>query len=66
MINTDELYEEAKKIILEQNRASTSLLQRRLKIGFARAWNLMEMLETMEVVGPAEGSKPREILIKTT
>lgn len=59
----DELYDEAKQLILQAGRASTSYLQRRLKIGYARAARLMDLLEEAGVVGPADGAKPREILI---
>lgn len=59
----DELFEEAKEIILQAGKASTSFLQRRLKIGYARAARLMDLLEEAGVVGPGEGAKPREILI---
>lgn len=59
----DPLYEEAVKIILESKQASVSYLQRRLKIGFNRAARLIEQMEAEGIVGPAYGSKPREILI---
>lgn len=55
------LYEEAKRIVIEAGRASSSLLQRRLRIGYARAARLIDMLEEKGVVGPADGAKPREI-----
>lgn len=58
----EELLEEAKRIIIEANRASTSLLQRRLKIGYSRAARIIDILEEQGVVGPAEGSKPREVI----
>ena len=61
----DPLYEEAKRIVIEARKASSSLLQRRLRIGYARAARLIDMLEEQEIVGPGEGAKPREILIKT-
>jgi len=57
----DPLYEEAKRIVIEANKASSSLLQRRLRIGYARAARLIDMLEEQGVVGPQEGSKPREV-----
>ncbi|MCD6148109.1 DNA translocase FtsK, partial [bacterium] len=56
----DPLYEEAKKTVLESKRASASLLQRRLRIGYARAARLLDMLEEEGIVGPARGAKPRE------
>ena len=59
----DPLYEEGKQIIIDSDRASTSLLQRRLKIGYARAARLIDMMEQKGVVGPARGAKPRKILI---
>jgi S-DNA-T family DNA segregation ATPase FtsK/SpoIIIE len=59
----DELFDEAKEIILQAGKASTSYLQRRLKIGYARAARLMDLLEEAGIVGPGEGAKPREILI---
>jgi S-DNA-T family DNA segregation ATPase FtsK/SpoIIIE len=57
----DELLEEAVKLVIDSNRASTSLLQRRLGIGYPRASRLMDQLEEEGVIGPAEGSKPREV-----
>jgi S-DNA-T family DNA segregation ATPase FtsK/SpoIIIE len=58
----DNLYQSALDIVLSTGNASTTFLQRKLKIGYARAASLMDMLETRGVVGPAEGSKPRQIL----
>ena len=58
----DELYEEAREIVIEAGKASSSYLQRKLKIGYSRAARLLDMLEERGVVGPADGSKPREIL----
>ncbi len=59
----DELFSEAKEIIIKANKASTSLLQRRLSIGYGRAAKILDMLEEGGIVGPSNGSKPREILI---
>lgn len=59
----DDLAEEAKEIVLKAGKASATLLQRRLRVGYARAARLLDILEEMGVVGPAEGSKPREVLI---
>ena len=61
----DPLYEEAKRIVIEARKASASLLQRRLRIGYARAARLLDILEERGIVGPGEGAKPREILMKT-
>jgi len=59
----DPLYEEAKKVVTEAKKASSSLLQRRLRIGYARAARLIDMLEQKGVVGPGEGAKPREVYL---
>lgn len=61
---SDELYELAKGIVVNSGKASTSLLQRKLRIGYSRASRLMDMLEERRVVGPANGAEPREIFIK--
>lgn len=53
----------AARLVFEARRGSTSLLQRRLKVGFARAGRLMDMLENMGVVGPYQGSKPRDLMV---
>lgn len=58
----DDLYEEARQAVEEAGRASTSYLQRKLKIGYSRAARLMDVLESKGVIGAADGSKPREIL----
>lgn len=59
---SDELYEPARDFVLEQGRASISLLQRHLKIGFNRAARLMEQFEREGIIGPADGSKPRQVI----
>ncbi len=59
----DELYEDAKNMVIEAGKASTSYLQRRLRVGYARAARLMDMLEDRGIIGPANGSKAREILV---
>jgi DNA segregation ATPase FtsK/SpoIIIE, S-DNA-T family len=58
----DEMFEDAVRLVLEFGKASTSLLQRRLRIGYGRAAHLIDMMERDGIVGPADGSKPREIL----
>lgn len=60
----DELYEEAREVVVHTGKASTSYLQRKLGVGYARAARLMDMLEERGVVGPGSGSKPREVLVK--
>lgn len=60
----DPMLEEAIKCIMEVGQASTSLLQRRLRLGYARAGRLIDEMEKMGIVGPHEGSKPRQILIR--
>lgn len=57
----DPLFEDAKKIIIESGKASASLLQRRMKVGYARAARLLDELEEAGIVGPADGAKPREL-----
>lgn len=58
----DELYEQAREIVMSAGKASSSYLQRRLKVGYARAARLLDILEERGVVGPGEGSKPREVM----
>lgn len=58
----DELLPAAKKVIIESQKASASLLQRRLRIGYARAARLLDILEEQGFIGPADGAKPRELL----
>ena len=58
----DPLYEKALEIVMNQGKASASYIQRRLKVGYNRAARLVEVMEQQGVVGPAQGSKPREIL----
>ncbi|MGA9172879.1 MAG: DNA translocase FtsK [Thermoactinomyces sp.] len=59
----DELFPQAVKLVLEAKTASVSLLQRRLRVGYTRAARLIDMMESNGIVGPYEGSKPREVLI---
>ncbi len=58
----DELYEEARELVINSKKASTSYLQRKLKVGYSRAARIIDMLEERGVVGPANGSKAREII----
>jgi DNA segregation ATPase FtsK/SpoIIIE, S-DNA-T family len=66
MEDDDEMYEEARQCVIEAGKASTSYLQRKLKLGYARAARLMDKLEERGVIGPGEGAKPREVLEKIT
>ena len=59
----DDLYGEAKETVIAAGKASTSYLQRKLKIGYSRAARIMDILEENGVIGPADGSKPREVLV---
>lgn len=62
----DELYSEAKRLVIEAKRASTSYIQRKLRVGYARAARIMDMLEERNVIAPGDGSsKPREVLETT-
>jgi S-DNA-T family DNA segregation ATPase FtsK/SpoIIIE len=58
----DDMYEPAREAVITANKASTSFVQRKLGIGYSRAAKLMDMLEERGVIGPANGSKPREII----
>ncbi|MBU2025367.1 MAG: DNA translocase FtsK 4TM domain-containing protein [Patescibacteria group bacterium] len=58
----DELFLPAKQVVIENQKASATLLQRKLKVGYARAARIMEMLEEGGIIGPANGAKPRQIL----
>ncbi len=58
------MYEEARVCVIEAGKASTSYLQRKLKLGYARAARLMDKLEERGVIGPGDGAKPREVLEK--
>jgi S-DNA-T family DNA segregation ATPase FtsK/SpoIIIE len=63
MLGEDDLYEDAKETVVMAGKASASLLQRRLRVGYARAARLLDMLEEDGIIGPAEGAKPRDVLI---
>jgi S-DNA-T family DNA segregation ATPase FtsK/SpoIIIE len=60
----DDLYQDAVRVVLEAGRASTSTLQRRLRIGYGRAARLIDLMEKDGIVGPADGTRPREVLKK--
>lgn len=61
----DPLYEAAKEIVCQLDKVSTSLIQRRLSLGYARACRVLDQLEAEGIIGPAVGSKPREVLKKS-
>ncbi|HIP49833.1 MAG TPA: DNA translocase FtsK, partial [Candidatus Pacebacteria bacterium] len=60
----DPIYEEAKELVITAGKASTSYIQRKLRVGYSRAARLIDELEDNGIVGPAEGSKPRNILVE--
>ncbi len=60
----DDLYEDAREVVINTGKASTSYLQRKLRVGYARAARLIDILEEKGVIGPGDGAKPREVLIK--
>ncbi|HEY0556647.1 MAG TPA: DNA translocase FtsK [Thermoanaerobaculia bacterium] len=62
--NDDELYDEAARLVIAERQASASFLQRRMRIGFSRAARLIDMMERDGLLGPSQGSKPREVLVK--
>jgi S-DNA-T family DNA segregation ATPase FtsK/SpoIIIE len=64
IVEEDPLLEEAERLVIQAQKASASFLQRRMKIGYARAARLLDLLEKKGIVGPARGSKPREVLVK--
>lgn len=61
--NEDDLYKDAVRVVIEGGKASASMLQRRLRIGYARAARLIEDMEDQGLIGPADGARPREVLI---
>jgi len=61
----DDMFRDAVRVVIENKKASTSLLQRRLRIGYGRAARLIETMEEQGIVGPADGSRPREVLVSS-
>jgi S-DNA-T family DNA segregation ATPase FtsK/SpoIIIE len=59
----DDMIEDAARLVVQNQHGSTSMIQRRLKLGYNRAGRIMDQLEALGIVGPAEGSKPREVLV---
>ncbi|MDP3697220.1 MAG: DNA translocase FtsK 4TM domain-containing protein [Candidatus Taylorbacteria bacterium] len=62
-VDDDIMYDEAKEVVAQAGKASASLLQRRLRVGYARAARLLDILEEKGIIGPGEGAKPREVFI---
>jgi len=63
--NEDSMYKDALRVVIEGRKASASLLQRRLRVGYARAARLIETMEEQGVIGPADGAKPRDVLVRS-
>ena len=61
----DDMFKDAVRVVLENRKASTSLLQRRLRIGYGRASRIIDEMEERGVIGPADGARPREVLIRS-
>lgn len=63
--NEDSMYKDALRVVIDSRKASASLLQRRLRVGYARAARLIETMEEQGVIGPADGAKPRDVLVRS-
>jgi len=63
--DADPLYNEARQLVIQAQKASASYLQRRLRVGYARAARLLDILENNGVIGSADGAKPRDVLIRS-
>jgi S-DNA-T family DNA segregation ATPase FtsK/SpoIIIE len=61
----DDMYKDAVQVVVDNGKASASLLQRRLRVGYARAARLIETMEEQGIIGPADGARPREVLISS-
>jgi S-DNA-T family DNA segregation ATPase FtsK/SpoIIIE len=61
----DAIYKDAVRVVMDSGKASASLLQRRLRVGYARAARLIETMEDQGIIGPADGARPREVLISS-
>jgi S-DNA-T family DNA segregation ATPase FtsK/SpoIIIE len=63
--NDDSMYQDAVRVVIDSGKASASLLQRRLRVGYARAARLIEDMEEQGIIGPADGARPREVLVSS-
>jgi S-DNA-T family DNA segregation ATPase FtsK/SpoIIIE len=63
--NEDDMFKDAVRVVIDSGKASASLLQRRLRVGYARAARLIESMEDQGLIGPADGARPREVLISS-
>jgi S-DNA-T family DNA segregation ATPase FtsK/SpoIIIE len=61
----DEMFESAAELVIQNGKASATLLQRRLRVGYPKAARLIDLLEDRGVIGPADGSRPREVLVSS-
>ena len=61
----DDMYRDAVRVVIEGGKASASLLQRRLRVGYARAARLIEQMEEQGIIGPADGARPRDVLVSS-
>jgi S-DNA-T family DNA segregation ATPase FtsK/SpoIIIE len=59
------MWKDAVRVVIDNRKASTSLLQRKLRIGYGRASRLMDIMEERGIIGPADGAKPREVLVSS-
>jgi len=65
LVNRDKLFEDCARVVVQTQSGSTSMLQRRFNLGYNRAGRIMDQLEAAGIVGPAMGSKPRDLIFKT-
>ena len=61
----DDMYKDAVQVVIDGGKASTSMLQRRLRIGYGRASRIIETMEEQGIIGPADGSRPRDVLVSS-
>ena len=61
----DDMFQDAVRVVVESRKASTSLLQRKLRVGYARAARIIEEMEDQGIIGPADGARPRDVLISS-